>query len=295
MGATIIDGILQAGLNYDNVVKPRVEKFKSEYPNCTTTSQFADLINKEDLSAIVNMKGQKIDRIKLLVKFLKTEKIETEDDFYDWLSIPENLVTLATLKGIKDKTIDYFKILTGHKNTVAIDVRLINFIKLALPVIKTISYEDAHELLMLTAKELKVEASTLDYSIWKYMSGKGNNKALSTKEEPIIEKRELDQLWNGYCPESWLKGKNVRMRLNKNDFYESEETGLQIAVLTGVQAIILKHRGNGQFKMQEKYADEIENGELLSPQNSDRMPFNNPTTIFKDSNEIEQYLNTVQN
>ena len=116
----------------------------------------------------------------------------------------------------------------------------------------------------------------------------------STKEKQL-EKRVLVQFWNGYCPESWIRGKNVRMRLNRSDFYESEETGLQIAVLSGVQAIILKHRGNGQFKMQDKYADEIENGELLSPQNTDRMPFNNPTTIFQDSNEIEQYLNTVQN
>jgi len=45
-----------------------------------------------------------------------------------------------------------------------------------------------------------------------------------------MEKQLLDQMWNGYCPESWLQGKKVRMRLNRNDFYESEETRLQIAV-----------------------------------------------------------------
>lgn len=42
MGATIIDGILQAGLNYKNVVKPRVDKFKNEYRNVKTTSEFYD-------------------------------------------------------------------------------------------------------------------------------------------------------------------------------------------------------------------------------------------------------------
>lgn len=40
MGATIIEGILQAGLNYNNVVKPRVIKFKNEYREYTTTTHF---------------------------------------------------------------------------------------------------------------------------------------------------------------------------------------------------------------------------------------------------------------
>jgi hypothetical protein len=57
------------------------------------------------------------------------------------------------------------------------------------------------------------------------------------KEE---SENKLDQFWNGYCPESELSGKKVRMRLNNWDFYESEETGLQICInVLGVQAVIL--------------------------------------------------------
>ena len=101
-------------------------------------------------------------------------------------------------------------------------------------------------------------------------------------------------MWNGYCPESYLKGKKVRMRLNRNDFFESEETGLQIAILSGVQAIILNFRGKGDFRSTINYADEIENGEMLSPQNSQYPPFNNPTTIFNNSKEIEEYINNIK-
>ena len=101
-------------------------------------------------------------------------------------------------------------------------------------------------------------------------------------------------MWNGYCPESYLKGKRVRMRLNRNDFYESEETGLQIAVLRGVQAIIMNFRGNGDFRTNPEFADEIENGEMLSPQNTDRPPFNNPTIIFEESKEIENYIKSIK-
>lgn len=109
----------------------------------------------------------------------------------------------------------------------------------------------------------------------------------------VEAKIKISNHWNGYCPESLLKDKQVRMRLNKDDFYESEETGLQIAVLSGVQAIILNFRGNGQFRSEPNYADEIENGEILSPQNSERPPFNNPAEVFTESEQIEKYINKI--
>lgn len=121
-----------------------------------------------------------------------------------------------------------------------------------------------------------------------------NNETSNLFKELGFEKREivnhLRQVWNGYCPESHLFGRTVRMRLNSDDFYESEETGLQIVVLSGVQAIILKFRGSGSFRSTVSYADEIENGELLSPQNIDSPPFNSPTEIFTKSEDIENYI-----
>lgn len=101
-------------------------------------------------------------------------------------------------------------------------------------------------------------------------------------------------MWNGYCPESQLKGKQVRMRLNQWDFYESEETKLQICVLRGVQAIILNFRGEGKFRSTPNYADDIESGEILSPQNTERPPFNDPTAVFESSEEIEKYIETIK-
>ncbi len=58
-------------------------------------------------------------------------------------------------------------------------------------------------------------------------------------------------------------------------FFESEETGLQICVLPGVQAIILNFRGKGKFCSTITYAEDVENGEMLSHQTMDRPPFNN--------------------
>lgn len=111
--------------------------------------------------------------------------------------------------------------------------------------------------------------------------------------EKTENKNKLKQMWNGYCPESHLKGKKVRMRLNHWDFFESEETRLQMFVY-GIQAVILNFRGEGKFRSTISYGDEIENSQLLSPQNIDMPPFNDPTTIFKDSEETEAYINSIK-
>jgi len=104
---------------------------------------------------------------------------------------------------------------------------------------------------------------------------------------------EISNIWNGYCPESLLKGKTVQMRLNQNDFFESEETGLQICVIEGVQAVILNFRGKGKFRETITYGDKIESGEILSPQNNERPPFNYPTKAFDNGKQVEEYIATI--
>jgi hypothetical protein len=103
-----------------------------------------------------------------------------------------------------------------------------------------------------------------------------------------------DQLFDGYCPESKLDGEKVRMRLNANDFFESEKTGLQIAIsYPGVQAVVLKFRGKGDFRKTVNYAHEVENGEMLSPQVVDRFPFCG-SELFGDEQEFTDYLKEIK-
>jgi hypothetical protein len=99
-----------------------------------------------------------------------------------------------------------------------------------------------------------------------------------------------NQIFDGYCPESRLEGEQVRMRLNSHDFFESEKTGLQIAIsYPGVQAVALKFRGKGDFRKTVTYADEVENGELLSPQLVDRYPYCGDE-LFMSEGEFKDYL-----
>lgn len=104
---------------------------------------------------------------------------------------------------------------------------------------------------------------------------------------------KIPTIWNGFCPESWAIGKTVRMRLNKNDFYESEETGLQIAIgFQGVQAVILNFRGESEFATEKIYADERDCNECLSPQTLDNSPFCK-AVIFKTSEEVSNYITNI--
>jgi hypothetical protein len=69
--------------------------------------------------------------------------------------------------------------------------------------------------------------------------------------------------FDGFCPESMLKRKQVEMKLNEDDFWESEETGLQITVFPPY-ATILRWRGKGKFKQSSDIASNILTGLVLT-------------------------------
>jgi 3-methyladenine DNA glycosylase/8-oxoguanine DNA glycosylase len=168
MGATIIDGILQAEIKYKTTVKPRVNTFLSEYPEITTTKKFKSLIDRVSVSKLINWKESSKTRIiQNLTEFLIKENVDTECEFKEWLKHDNNVEKLKQISGIKDKTADYFKILTGH-NTNAIDRHLIGFLENAG--IQIGNYQEAQSIISETAKLLDIHESYFDHSLWKYMS-----------------------------------------------------------------------------------------------------------------------------
>jgi hypothetical protein len=218
----------------------------------------------------------------------KTNPITT--DFNDLKQIFKNVPGLGL--STYSKLLYFFKISFNGNPCLILDKRLIdvfagksyfNFEQLS-----NIRYNNAEkkylhflELIKQIANNMETEGENIELFLFNF----GNNL------KPI---NIFSNFWDGYCPESLLNGKTVRMRLNQYDFFESEETGLQICIISGVQAVILNFRGKGKFRETPTYGDEVENGEILSPQNSDRAPFNDPTTIFEASEEIENYIAKIQ-
>ena len=95
----------------------------------------------------------------------------------------------------------------------------------------------------------------------------------------------------GYCPESLLKGKKVKMKINSWDFWESPETGLQILGWFPIYAVILPFRGKGNFKEFQSREPETLNDLILihsGHKGSHFLPADND--FFKSKEEMAAYL-----
>ena len=176
MGATITDGVLQAGLRYETVVWPRVQHVMG-ITEAATTSGFLAVLRERGGEEVVRWTHQeKLGRMEAVAELFAAHSVETEEDLRVWLCEYEgecvaNASRLGALHGIGPKTIDYFKILCGEQDTAAIDMHLTRFLEQAG--VRVTSYEQAREVISGAAAELGVPAAQLDHSIWTYMSKAG--------------------------------------------------------------------------------------------------------------------------
>lgn len=169
MGALLVDAVLQAGIRYETVVVPRVERVLENYPQAKMTTEFQRVLMIEGVLKLLNWKlDRKMNTLVDITQFFVAERLETVDDLRAWLIEAENIQRLKEIKGIGNKTADYFKILTGI-STSAIDVHLYNF--LAQAGVEVSGYEEAQQVIRETAVLLDIDERTLDYSIWSYMAG----------------------------------------------------------------------------------------------------------------------------
>lgn len=171
MGALLADAVLQSGINYPNVVEPRMAAILHRYPDQKTTSGFLDILTAEGAPATLSWSpGRKPETLLKLVQLMASELVETVDDLRCWLQDPQNLDKLLAVSGVGPKTVDYIKGLAGIP-TIAVDVHLKRFLAEAGVNAATYeNYKEAKKVLEETADCLKVDRALLDHSIWKYMS-----------------------------------------------------------------------------------------------------------------------------
>lgn len=171
IGAIITDAIFQAGLNYDNVVLPRVRNIFVNYPKYDTVSLFLELIKSKSPEYIFQNKNKSKSKTAIeVLELFKSNNLETIDQIKAWIGKDENIQSLEGIKGVGPKTIDYLLLLLKAKQTVAIDRHLLHFLELVG--IKTNGYDDAKHIIIDAAKCLNINESDFDYSIWRYMSSR---------------------------------------------------------------------------------------------------------------------------
>ncbi|WP_246184089.1 hypothetical protein [Pandoraea anhela] len=121
--------MLQAGLNYVTVVRPRVLAVLRAHPNRQTISSLIRLIEDGRTSSFLNWQHhEKVTRFESLVYFLRGRGVEDVEDLRAELLTDEFCEAVQTVNGIGPKTVDYMACLVGV-DSIAVDRHVRTFAK----------------------------------------------------------------------------------------------------------------------------------------------------------------------
>lgn len=171
IGALLTDVVLQAGLNYQHVVAPRVYKVLSDYPVAYTVNRFLAVLQKHSIETVLDWHdNEKQIRMIRILEFCKTFGIQNSYQLKIYLVNSKlNSEKFKSIRGIGDKTYDYLLKLLGVES-VAVDRHVYKFVSKAGIIYK--DYNEAKQIVEYAADIMQVSRRTLDYSIWLYMSNK---------------------------------------------------------------------------------------------------------------------------
>ena len=104
----------------------------------------------------------------------------------------------------------------------------------------------------------------------------------------------IEIYFDGYCPESMLEGKQVEMKLNQDDFWESEETGLQMTVF-GPLATILRWRGKAKFRQSSGVSSNELIGLVMAEASKEKGKeiFPDEERLIHNNLELERYIREI--
>lgn len=129
MGAILADSVLQAGLNYSTVVRPRVLAILRTYPKLNTVSALRALTQERRTGEFLNWRHhEKVTRFEAVVTFLNDWGIEDVQDLRSNLTAEQFCSAIQTVKGVGPKTVDYMACLVGI-DSIAVDRHVRTFAK----------------------------------------------------------------------------------------------------------------------------------------------------------------------
>lgn len=185
MGAVLADAVLQAGLNYHNVVLPRVNALLNRFPDAKTTIAFKDVLVRVGAAAVLGWSHpEKPRRLFDLTHFLVANCVYTTSAFRAWLLIESSSEQLSSIRGIGPKTIDYLKKLCGI-DAIAVDRHIRTFVSRAG--VPHADYILVRRIVERAARLLSISNSELDRVIWNYESRRSNAYKGSRTRKLAIE------------------------------------------------------------------------------------------------------------
>lgn len=176
MGAVLADSVLQAGLNYAKVVKPRIASILRTFPQATTINILMGVIEREGSPKFLQWEHrEKVSRFDNLVAFMAEAEIDSTFQLSKALRDESFRVDIRHVRGVGPKTVDYMACLVGV-DCIAVDRHIRGFADLAG--LEDDSYDYLREVFSFAADLLSISRREFDASIWHYQSEQ-NNRQLS--------------------------------------------------------------------------------------------------------------------
>lgn len=168
IGAVLADSILQAGLNYENVVRPRIEAILKTFPHASTVNALIVVIETEGSRKFLQWEhDEKVTRFDHLVSFLYDSKIESTLELGEALQDDIFRSNIQRVRGVGPKTVDYMACLVGV-DCVAVDRHIRSFAEFAG--LQDDSYDYLRTAFCFAADLLSISRRDLDARIWRHQS-----------------------------------------------------------------------------------------------------------------------------
>ncbi len=168
MGAVLADSVLQAGVSYATIVRPRLQSILKVYPHASTTSLLKHVIVRDGSSAFLQWTHhEKVSRFEDLVVFMAEAQIENTFELSVALRSKAFRSALRKLRGIGPKTVDYMACLVGV-DCVAIDRHIRSFAESAGLVDD--DYDYLRDVFSFAADLLSISRRDFDARIWRHQS-----------------------------------------------------------------------------------------------------------------------------
>ncbi|MBI5268486.1 MAG: hypothetical protein HY856_02285 [Burkholderiales bacterium] len=165
MGAIVADAVLQAGLNYATVVRPRVTGILKKHPDADRVSVLAKLVESRQVATFLNWNHPtKITRFEQLVHSLTSNSIERAEDLREGLRCSDFRASLRTISGVGPKTVDYLACLVGV-DSIAVDRHVRTYADRVG--VDSRDYDYVQEVFCCAADLLKVSRREFDAWVWR--------------------------------------------------------------------------------------------------------------------------------
>jgi len=169
IGALLADVSLQAGLNYDHVVRPRVNAILANFPDTERVSELKARTLKIGVQAFLQWKGlTKIGVFMSMLRVLDLRGIESVDEVCDWSCTEDARTSLLEIRGFGEKSFDYLRLLCGFES-IPLDRHLIRFLELTGVNCRSIAYNTMQDILFDACAQIGLEPYKAERGLWVLM------------------------------------------------------------------------------------------------------------------------------